>query len=77
MRHPCGTIREETHLQLRHRCLLAQQLLGPDVQSLVHLGSTDPAQGGGMGEPTPRQPPGQGVTQALELIRVAVAAQDC
>ncbi len=74
---PCGTIWEDTHLQLRHRCLLAQQLLGPDMQGLVHLGSTDPAQGGSMGESTPRQPAGQGVTQALELIQVAVAAQDC
>jgi len=47
------------------------------MQSLVHLGGTDPAQGGSMGEPTTRQPPGQGVTQTLELIQVAVAAQDC
>ncbi len=47
------------------------------MQSLVHLGSADPAQGGGMSEPTPGQPAGQGVTQALELIQVAVAAQHC
>ena len=66
-----------TDLELSHRSLLAEQLLGPHMQSLVNLGCTDPAQGGSMRQASIGQPAGKGITQALKLVQVAVAAQHC
>ena len=47
------------------------------MQGLVNLGGTDPAESGSMGQPPIGQAACQGVTQALELVQVAVAAQHC
>lgn len=67
----------DTDLELSHRGFLAEQLFGPHMQGLVNLGSADPAQCGSMSQASIRQAACQGVTQALELVQVAVAAQHC
>lgn len=72
-----GPKSREAHLQILCRGLRrgGLEVKCPLAHRLVHIGSADPGQGGGPGQPGSRKALRQQVAQSMELTAFAIGAQ--